>query len=228
MLEHTRGRANWDPIPVHEVDSPVASPLDHHRHVMSTEFPAYVPLRVWSCSTCLRLIDQNEFPGFSVTGRLPTWCHNFEKFEPQITAGYTDSARYKREPAKVLVLQEYETSHKGAFSILSVKSRVLWRSLLFKFLKNQLGVGFSTLQETRATCHVNLFFSSSHQYSLFGFGVLHFIKSARNQACFPKSRSFPLVLLSAPLIFSNVNSLSILTCTKSLTESRKCFSRCHN
>ena len=30
----------WDPIPVHDVDSPVASPLDHRRHVMSTEFPA--------------------------------------------------------------------------------------------------------------------------------------------------------------------------------------------
>ena len=34
------------------------------------------------------LIDQNEFSDFSVTDRLPTWCHNFENFELQITACY--------------------------------------------------------------------------------------------------------------------------------------------
>ena len=39
----------------------------------------------------LLLSDQNEFPGFSVTGRLPTWCHNFENFEPQITDCYIDN-----------------------------------------------------------------------------------------------------------------------------------------
>ncbi len=45
--------------------------------------------RILLSSAALLLTDQNEFRGFSMTGSLPTWCHNFENFNPQITACYS-------------------------------------------------------------------------------------------------------------------------------------------
>ena len=55
--------------------------------------------RILLSSAALLLTDQNEFSDFSVTGRPLTWCHNFENFDPHITACYRERER-ERETEK--------------------------------------------------------------------------------------------------------------------------------
>ena len=93
-------------------------------------------------SAALLLTDQSEFPGFSVTGRLLTWCHNFEFFEPQITACYIAQSPlpFQSQPTVRSVKHDCGVCSYVAFWLLIARLQVVvvvgefkLRSFLFPF-----------------------------------------------------------------------------------------------